>query len=101
MQGLQARLQEARERQAQADNHLRQAQAPLREAFQLESEARRLERTLAERQELHRQSNQRHAQQSDAARQLDMEQQRHVAEQAQLQAALRDSQTLAALGDAG
>ncbi|PXB83310.1 nuclease SbcCD subunit C, partial [Pseudomonas aeruginosa] len=62
LQGLQARLQEARERQAQADNHLRQAQAPLREAFQLESEARRLERTLAERQELHRQSNQRHAQ---------------------------------------
>lgn len=100
LQGLQARLQEARERQAQADNHLRQAQAPLREAFQLESEARRLERTLAERQELHRQSNQRHAQQSDAARQLDMEQQRHVAEQAQLQAALRDSQALAALGDA-
>ncbi len=93
-------MQEARERQAQADNHLRQAQAPLREAFQLESEARRLERTLAERQELHRQSNQRHAQQSDAARQLDMEQQRHVAEQAQLQAALRDSQALAALGDA-
>ena len=100
LQGLRARLQEARERQAQADNHLRQAQAPLCEAFQLESEARRLERTLAERQELHRQSNQRHAQQSDAARQLDMEQQRHVAEQAQLQAALRDSQALAALGDA-
>ncbi|MDF5920034.1 SMC family ATPase [Pseudomonas aeruginosa] len=97
---MQARVQEARERQAQADDHLRQAQAPLREAFQLESEARRLERTLAERQALHRQSNQRHAQQSDAARQLDMEQQRHVAEQAQLQAALRDSQALAALGDA-
>ncbi|MFU2931337.1 AAA family ATPase [Pseudomonas paraeruginosa] len=97
---LQSQLHEARQRQAAAESTLREAQGPLREAFQLEAEASRLERTLSEQQTLHRQSNERHAQQCEAIQRLESERQRSAEEQTQLRAALQQSSALATLGDA-